>query len=123
MDLQKGGEIKHIKTKEISPSIQRMYSLMGGGDSSPYKTTVVHIMLCRESFDLHMVWTVSSLQYCTFKLPKLLKTLLLFQRAYKIERQYNETVAEGVRSMKLRYFTPREISNIMCFPSWFGESS
>nr|QVX32596.1 DNMT2 [Platynereis dumerilii] len=40
-------------------------------------------------------------------------------RAYKIERQYNETVAEGVRSMKLRYFTPREISNIMCFPPWF----
>ncbi|XP_060559579.1 tRNA (cytosine(38)-C(5))-methyltransferase-like [Ruditapes philippinarum] len=34
--------------------------------------------------------------------------------------QWKETEYQVLRNLKLRYFTPREIGNILCFPAWFG---
>jgi len=36
--------------------------------------------------------------------------------------QNEEAIVELLRSLKLRYFTPREIANLMCFPPEFGKT-
>lgn len=37
-----------------------------------------------------------------------------------IELPTNQQIIQLLRSLQLRYFTPREIANLMCFPSHFG---
>jgi hypothetical protein len=46
----------------------------------------------------------------------------IFQSQYKIDRVYNDVAERGVQSMRLRFFTPQEIANLMCFPKHFGEN-
>ena len=34
--------------------------------------------------------------------------------------EQDEEAIAALRTLKLRYFTPREVANLMCFPSWFS---
>ena len=43
------------------------------------------------------------------------------QKVYKKRGTYGDDVHEAVRSLNLRFFTPREIANLMCFPQSFSE--
>lgn len=38
---------------------------------------------------------------------------------FKEKKQFTEEVQETVRNLKIRFFSPREIANIMCFPKEF----
>ncbi len=45
----------------------------------------------------------------------------MLQMVYKQRGTYGDDTHEDVRSLKLRFFTPREIANLMCFPPEFSE--
>ncbi len=45
----------------------------------------------------------------------------VLQMVYKQRGTYGNDTHEDVRSLKLRFFTPREIANLMCFPAEFSK--
>ena len=45
----------------------------------------------------------------------------VLQGSYKEQRVYTDEVERAVRERGLRFFTPREIANLMCFPQEFGK--
>lgn len=42
------------------------------------------------------------------------------EQSNSTELPTNQNIVQLLRSLQLRYFTPREIANLMCFPSHFG---
>lgn len=50
-----------------------------------------------------------------------LNLLIIFQTTLKGKPDYEQMLHEAVKTMKLRYFSPREIANLLCFPEEFGK--
>lgn len=81
------------------------------------------LKLCTNSnkslISFHVFTTTGSETECYISLSGSMK-LVCLQDKYKTRDLQEVEFLDAVRSLKLRYFTPREIANLMCFPPSFS---